>query len=926
MRPEVWQVTICHGAMVLITGDTGTGKSSVLRASIEEYPATVVAPPVEICLYESGALQSAILDALAGALAIAQPGQKRWRELARRLRHATAEAAIEVGKGLAEAAVEEVVQLAKAKLGENVGQGLLKFLKTFTSNDGQDLRRALRTQSDASIVRLLVRMADEVAAVAGRDIVISLDEGNRLSDEDQRVLASLAAKPAERARVVVAWSTAETESRPGLARLRAIPDVDEVEVGGLSQDDVDRWLRDRRLGEHTDEVYRLTAGYPLLVEGLVAHLVSGGNLEGYSAPTLFNDVMRDALSRLPADAHRVARRLSAFTYPLPERDIPGFLGVDAVDWGVLREALERERVFSVRYPDGAWFHEARRIFLWDNVLTAAERDQVGQAAYTELLDRHGHDDAAGGVGRFRQIAELASYAVGSRAQNSGLRAVLELNDPELAVLAAAIELQTAGTEGSHTPADQVVVHAHTAFATTRIAALEALPVLRNQGIVNLEELPRQSDDRTDTVVEVALDHESLVVARGRIHTKLGKPAVPQLATHVVHAHLERVRLESYAVITQAGHADALEVIIRANQLRGPAFVRPVGDPLLVAWLRFGEQPVTIAAVFNSPAQRAIAERAVANLSASSFGRRLVVDRTLSDPSQTLPSWRFFRAVWFASGLSVSANASGNFWLDLSEALPMAEFAQRQVDLLDLLRTATSPVEREAYGLALPTGVAIARRDTTEFRLDVRGSAHVYLMDFDEVEHILAAEPLVSARLELALDLPPFVTTQTLTTQTWTGQRVQDPVVEMFGRLHAMAVRFNDRQPRTRVHLDRRSLTSQLAAANVRDQQMATQLSEKITIGDRRGHRPTRALRLAIHTHGPAARPARRFALSAFPVGDPEDVQVRYVTGDDLDTPEKMYQAAFGSDEEMTDPHGGMLPEVVAALLGHAENELEFVDK
>ena len=38
------------------------------------------------------------------------------------------------------------------------------------------------------------------------------------------------------------------------------------------------------------------------------------------------------------------------------------------------------------------------MFLWDTALSAAERNQVGQAAYTELLARHGHDDGAGGVG------------------------------------------------------------------------------------------------------------------------------------------------------------------------------------------------------------------------------------------------------------------------------------------------------------------------------------------------------------------------------------------------------------------------------------------------------------------------------------------------------------------------------------------------
>lgn len=132
MRPEVWQVVTRTGPVVLVTGDTGTGKSSVLQSTVAEYSKAVLAPPVAVCLFDSGALQSAMFDVLAAAIASAHPGQAKWRDFAKRLRHATHEAAIEVGKGLAQAVIEEVVELAKARLGKNVGQGLLKFLKTLT--------------------------------------------------------------------------------------------------------------------------------------------------------------------------------------------------------------------------------------------------------------------------------------------------------------------------------------------------------------------------------------------------------------------------------------------------------------------------------------------------------------------------------------------------------------------------------------------------------------------------------------------------------------------------------------------------------------------------------------------------------------------------------------------------------------------------
>lgn len=234
MRPEVWQVVTRTGPVVLVTGDSGTGKSSVLQATMGEYPDSVVAPPVAMCLFDSGSLQSALFEVLATVLATSGPGQKGWKDLAKRLRHATREAALEVGKSLAEAVIEEVVEVAKAKLGQNVGQGLLKFWKGLKKDTSPNLRRTLRTQADNNVVRLLVRMGEEVAAVVGRQIVITLDEGNRLGEDDQRALASLAAQPAQRVRIVIAWSTSEDQSLPGLTRLRKLG-LDEVPVAGLSE-------------------------------------------------------------------------------------------------------------------------------------------------------------------------------------------------------------------------------------------------------------------------------------------------------------------------------------------------------------------------------------------------------------------------------------------------------------------------------------------------------------------------------------------------------------------------------------------------------------------------------------------------------------------------------------------------------------------
>ncbi|WP_431240880.1 AAA family ATPase [Mycolicibacterium aichiense] len=758
MRPEVWQVITRTGPVVLVTGDSGTGKSSVLQATLKEYPPATIAPPVAVCLFDSGALQTALFDVLATVLATAGPGQRGWKDLARRLRYATREAALEVGKALAEAVIEEVVEVAKAKLGQNVGQGLLKFWKGLKKDTSPDLRRSLRAQSDKNVVRLLVRLGDEVAAVVKRDIVITLDEGNRLGDDDQRVLASLAAQPAQRVRVVIAWSTAQDDSRAGLTRLRRLG-ADEVEIPGLSVGEVAQWLLDAGLPEHAEQIYELSAGYPLLVEGLVAHLRSGGQLHHYSAPTVFRDVLDDALARLPNDAHHAARRLSAFSYPLSDSEIPGYLGVDAISWGVMRTALERERVFSVHFQVGLWFHEARRNYLWDVVLTENERLEIGQAAFARLIAHQRRTDETYAPGAYRQIAALAPYAQASLAENPALMAVIGLGDDQLGVLAAAIELQNVGI-GSPTPADQVVIHAHTAYSVDRGAAIEALTALAARKLIGLGEAPRRDLGRSESIVDLLLDYECDVVARGRIQNVLGKAAVPHLADHVVRAHLERVRLESYAIITQAGHADALAVIANANKVRAPAILQRVGDPALGVWLHYGDQPVTVVGVFNTKADRAAAEREIRSLNGTSFGRHIVVDRTFLDPTNTIPSLRFMRAVYFATGLAVHSDGR-EYYLEHEPALPMVEFAQRQVDLLAVLASETSELEREVYDLNQPCGVAIARKEKKEYRLDVRGAAHVYPIDFEQTAAILEQGSLISARMELAMNLPATITTKHL---------------------------------------------------------------------------------------------------------------------------------------------------------------------
>lgn len=908
---------------MLLTGDSGTGKTSVLLESQTEYGAQTLVPSPSACMFDSGALQVALLDALSAAMAMHDSEESGWRKLGNRITRASRETALEMGKSLRDALVEELLNLVKSRLGQDVGKGLMAFVKGLRSDDRDSLRRDIRSRSDGNVVRLLVRLADEVAKALDRDIVIALDDADRLSDPDQRILAGVAARPPLRVRIIAAYSTIRPDAVTALDRLRAL-DCPEVVVGGLSRGDVDRWLSAERVETAMHEkVFELSQGYPLLVEGLVAHINAGGTIEQYEAPTVFTAVLNDALQRLPPSAHRAARELSAFKAPLADSDIPVYLGVDPVDWGIARSALETERILSVERTSGKWFHEARRAHLWETVLSDDERTTIGQKAYLTLLRQQQlGDDALAGSGLTVPIAELARYATDSQATNPKLKQVIALSTDELAVLGAAIELEGTGV-ASPTPADQLVIHAHTAFGAPRDSALEALPTLSDRGLLQLIHSDDDAARPNNTGVTVSLGNEEVeIVAHGRIQSELGKTAIPHLADHVVRTQLENVRLESTFVISSAGHADAYEMYVSANKFRAPIQLQRVGDPMLGVWLHLGDQPMTIVAVFNEPSERAAAKREVDEVTGESFGRRLRVDGTFVDPTHTIPTWRLLRVLYHLTGRQIEIYRDKQWVLPDIQPLAAIEFARRQIDALTVLRSEADPIEREVLGLSQPTGLAVAESGDTTYLVILRGTDRVIELDPDIVQTAMSAPSLQFARLERSLALEPGTSIRTVTVQQRATPRTNDPVVEDFGRVWRTARNFNLRQPPTRISIAPKKLTAMLATAHRRDMRLVQLIAERVTVGDQRGHHDPRSLRVAIST---ASRQnfGTQPAACALPAGDTDDINVQFVANHAITDGAALYEAAFGPNEPKTDFYAASARTVIASLLGFIDDEIQF---
>lgn len=927
MRPELTHVLSLSNPIIVVSGDTGTGKSSILGAhQTQQATGGVIAPSPTTCSWDGGALQVAILEGLVSALSTSILDRTLWRKVQHRFDMASKQMAAELGKSFAKAVTQELMALVKGRLGEHVGEGAAAFLKGLRRDTTEEMRRDLQTRSDSNVVKLLVRLCDEVASVLKRDLILAIDECQRLTDDDQRALASLVLAPPKRARLVLGWSSAAHHPHVGLARLREAGCV-EVVVDGLDHAGVRSMLTRAGLSTtHTDRVHFLSNGFPLIIEGLIGQLRSGGSLDEYTPPTAFVLSLEHALARLPADAQVAARQLAVYELPPNERTIADYLSLTATQWGVLRTALERESILSIDRNGQMWFHESRRGHLWNFIISDTEREEIGEPAYQALLAQYRRDSVEFS-GLMVPIARTAVFARTSQTDNPTLSTILRLNSAELAVLAALIELETTHPGGVWTPPEPALIYAHNRFGADRGEALTAIPVLLEQGLITTVDEDTQIN--ADPHVIVALDadpnDEVRIVLYGRIQDALGKSVVPQITGRVVYENYEQLRVESTLVLTDPGRTDASELLDRANENPLYRFNMLTGSvyPVLALWVDYGGQPISMSAIFNTTASRRDAKASALTVDTVAYGRRVKTARVFEDQASAIPSLRLFQAVHLATGRPVASNGADKWWMENpGSELPMREYAYRRAALVDILRNNVSDVEREIYALTEPRGYAVGQgSDATYFFVELRGTSRVIELTANQLDMLQDDGPFRFARLEHHLALRPGERTHHINERVQSAGLIDDPVVDLLEDFWKAARRFNQHQPPHKVKMKAGALTQLVRSAHIRTAALARTLSEQLTIGGERGHRPQHALRVAVHL-GSTGIPS--MVAYSQPVGDPTDVQVRFAPrssrpGDVSD----LYAELYG-EHEAGDIYGDEAQSAIATLLGFGDDEIELI--
>jgi hypothetical protein len=625
--------------VTLVSGDSGVGKSTVLAVAQEAAAADAVAPRPRTIPNSGGALQFAILQAMGDAVAAYVTAQGRAREIAGYIIEIADRLALEGARELSKVIGRELLAVVRGRVGDDVGKAFAEYLHELRTPIDESLFARLTAAVDPGVAGLVMEFAGELCGHLGdQQVVLALDDGDRLNDDDGRLLVDVAERLPDCLRLHVAFSTRTGAYRERVERLQtASASIDEQQVLGLNTEDIATWLGNEGLDPGVAaDVARVTGGYALHVGDLVAHLKQGGAIEDAPRNELFARHSNEAWQSLPIEVARHARALCVFRDPLPHHRLLAFLSLDATVWGEIQDRLWRARIFSVEVNGQRWFHEQRRQYLVNEVLGADERAQASAQAVQAL---HTVVRADGMVERLSELATLAAAAIPLLQADDHLAAAVALEPDELALAASLLELIEPTDPAMR--GDILVDYARSVVG----ARGDLIEALRRLGQRKLVVVVQDASGATAAAPTWGSELAANAVA-GRAVRELGRLPVARAASAVLDLEV-RPRVGAFIAAEYGlGRPSMGKLSDMATGLRrpSPGFIGSfdLGSNLLVRG-DYAGRGFYAAITFPSASERDAARQRLDGVSGEVFGQRFEIADLLSHPVDHVPSRRFLDA-------------------------------------------------------------------------------------------------------------------------------------------------------------------------------------------------------------------------------------------------------------------------------------------
>jgi len=915
--------------MLLVTGDSGIGKSELLRAA-QEATASVAAPEPRTVRGTSGSLQRSLLEALGEATAELARERGMAQEVSERLVEAGKKLVADKGKEAAKVVVRALLLKVKEKVGEDVVELVGDYVKELGDVGHETLLARINAATDEDVADVILELAGEVVALAGSEspIVLALDGAEVLSEDDRRLLADLATRLPDGLFLRVGFGTYGEQHQAQVEDVLAVGGaVAELPLRWLSTSAVRAWLEaEGQDPELAEEVYGNTAGYPYDIGDAIQELASGGQLTDVEPSQEFKMRSRQAWRALDTDTQAVARQLAVFEQPLPQEWLQKACGVSAAQWGATVERLVRARILSTVVNGVPWFHPKRRQGILE-VLGESEREQLEEAAGRAIQAYLGYAKAATAPQLTADIAALALQSPAALEGDPSARAAAGLDRPQLAIAAALIDVYELRSHPP--PGNAVLQHARDFFAGQGdlVPALERLTEL---GLVVSE-----GDERVGGFLLPNFGTETaLAVVQGRALLELGRLPLPGLVSSVFDVAL-RPRLEPFINVNYGlGRGTVRGFVETATELghaHGTQFVGRGQGWFLIARARFHDRPMSATVRFGSAVDRDSARTRIDGLKLPVLGGELEVIDVIDHPSEAIAAERFVGSAERALGSQLTR--TGNLRLGMETPYDPDTFMGIRVSAFELIRGRCDENERRLFGLEHAPTIHWYLNEAGDVL--IQGEAYggePQAIRHDDVPRINADDSLTFFKYAEAFGLAEG---ERLLRLSHRGGRPfrDDPVVEVIGELRDKARNVTRQQSPVRIAADVPTLQARLRAARTRELEDARALNSGVLLNGQQMPEPeARATYVCIHR--PETRgygPQLSFSyIETTSESAEEEVYVTDRPPPGFGTPEetlKRYGKLF--DEELSGEfiRGSIGPATqgIATLLGYHSDDILLVD-
>ena len=823
---EVEQLACAQPRAVVLAGDPGVGKSEVLGAGQARADAAGAIAPAPVTIRRSpAALQLALLDALGAAVALMARDEGLARTAARHMADAARRMAKARLDELPSAAGKVLLGMVRARLGSDVADAIEEFARDLGTSVDERLAARISAAGDGDVIEVIAGFAAEAAALAGdRDVLLSLDNAERLDGDDVRRLADLLTLLPDRVAIRLAYATADQSAHELLGQLQAAG-ATVVVLDGLGSDLVARWLADEGVPTGMlGETMRVTGGYPFYIQDAITALKADRSLADLQQGEMTGVGTRSAWRKLDPGIQRAAIMLAAFTDPPLRERIPSFLSLDTAGWAVVEQQLWDARIFAVEQDQQRWFHEMRRRYVWHQIMTEQQRRDAVEPAVTELLALM-KDSGTVNPALLVEFAGLLPLAGGLLAAEPGTRSIADTGVAEIAVAAALMELSEPGNT-SPLDAEAVLLHAREAFGASGdlVAALRSL---FDQGLVGVQPGP----SGTSLMPTWAGEHAGLVIA-GRAARELGRVPVPQIATAVFQTYLQP-RLGAFTHVNYGVGRPRLADLSKSafdlhrQRQRG---VLMLGRPAPSVLLRADYQgvPVYAAAAYPDADSRDLAVAEVGQLTTETPGQPVTAHLVRAYPLPRVPCRRFLRAYERLTGTAIGSPLGMMAAVPRRDsAIPASVWAETQAAVFAFVREGASPEERLAFDLDEPVGVIYATK-AGQLMARVYNDSGAKQVEVSAAENF--AEPFSRFQLAHAAGLR---TDQRLGRITYTpGPGLyDDPVVATLLQISVQAAACNQHQDRLAINAEKAVLEAVLTQAAEREAADALALAAALPAGE-----------------------------------------------------------------------------------------------